>query len=55
MNRGAEVILLALMLTLPLSALLARQVPMGRAARLAGVWLLIFAVVTAIVMLWTGA
>lgn len=52
MNRGPEILLLVLMLTLPLSALLARRVPMARGARLAAIWLVIFTVVTALVLLW---
>lgn len=43
-STGAEIILYAMMLILPLSALLARRVPMGQVAKMALAWAAIFAV-----------
>lgn len=44
MNRGAEIALLALMLVLPLSALLARRVPFSQTLKMALAWLVVFGV-----------
>ncbi|ONF97587.1 retroviral-like aspartic protease family protein [Sphingomonas jeddahensis] len=49
MNGGGSAWLLALMLILPLSALVARRVPLGQATRLAAIWAALFAVAAVIV------
>lgn len=49
MRNGAEVALYALMLVLPLSALFSRRVPIGRTAKMALAWVVIFAVALMIV------
>jgi aspartyl protease family protein len=43
-NRGAEIALYAMMLILPLSALLARRVPLGQTVKMALAWIAVFAV-----------
>lgn len=42
MSNGAEFALYAIMLVLPLSALLSRRVPLARTAKMALVWIAIF-------------
>ena len=49
MSGGANVWLLALMLILPLSALVARRVPLGQTLKLAAIWAALFAVAAVIV------
>lgn len=49
MSDGAHGVLLALMLILPLSALIARRVPLGQAAKMAGAWVLLFAIAAIVV------
>lgn len=44
MNNGAQIALYALMLVLPLSALLSRRVPLGQTAKMVLAWIAIFAV-----------
>jgi len=44
MSNGAEIALYAVMLLLPLSALLSRRIPLGQAAKMALAWVAIFAV-----------
>ena len=44
-----------LLLSLPLSALIVRRVPLGRTVRLAAVWLLIFVAAVALVRLGRDA
>ena len=46
MTGGAQVWLLALMLILPISALVARRLPMRQSIKLALIWIVLFAVVT---------
>lgn len=52
MNSGVEVLLLAMMLILPLSALVTRRVPFGKMVKLALLWIMIFAAATAGILLW---
>ncbi|QKS00953.1 TIGR02281 family clan AA aspartic protease [Sphingomonas sp. CL5.1] len=49
MSNGAEIALYALMLVLPLSALLSRRVPIGRTVKMALAWIAIFAIALVIV------
>ncbi|UVO49236.1 TIGR02281 family clan AA aspartic protease [Sphingomonas sp. SUN019] len=44
MNRGAEIALYAMMLILPLSALLARRVPLGQTLKMVLAWIAVFAI-----------
>ena len=53
-GRGAQALFLVLALALPLSALVARGLPRGRALRLALVWLTIFAGVALIAATVSG-
>lgn len=46
MTGGPQMWLLALMLILPISALVARRLPMRRSIKLALIWIVLFAVVT---------
>jgi len=43
-NRGAEIALYAMMLVLPLSALLARRIPLGQTVKMALAWVAVFAI-----------
>ena len=43
-GRAAEIAFACLLLLLPLSALIARRVPLGRTAKMAAAWLAIFVV-----------
>ena len=43
-DRTADIAFACLLLVLPLSALMARRVPLGRMAKMAGAWLAIFAI-----------
>ncbi|OWK32716.1 hypothetical protein [Sphingomonas mucosissima] len=54
MSNGPEVFLLAMMLILPLSALVARRLPFTRIAKLAVLWTLIFAAATAAALMWNS-
>lgn len=54
MNSGAHGLLLGLMLVLPLSALLARRVPLNHVMKLVVIWIVLFAAATLIVMAITG-
>lgn len=45
MNGGAQIALIALMLLLPLAALVARRPPLHTTVKLVAIWLAIFAVV----------
>lgn len=44
MNRGVEIALYAMMLVLPLSALLSRRIPLGQTVKMVLAWVMIFAV-----------
>ncbi|WP_186314020.1 hypothetical protein [Sphingomonas panaciterrae] len=46
MTGGPQMWLLALMLILPISALVARRLPMRQSIKLALIWIVLFAVVT---------
>jgi aspartyl protease family protein len=46
---GAQAALLAMMLVLPLSALVARRVPLGQTAKLAAIWVAVFAAAALVV------
>lgn len=50
-----NLVLLALMLILPVSALVARRLPLGATVKLALAWVAIFALLFALVALWQGA
>lgn len=50
MSDGAQAWLLALMLILPLSGLIARRVPLGQTMKLAAIWVVIFAVAAVVVV-----
>ena len=54
MNSAANILLLLMMLVLPLSALLARRIALSSVAKLAALWVIIFAGVTALILLWKG-
>lgn len=49
MSDSAQALMLALMLILPLSSLIARRVPLGQTAKLAALWVAIFAAAAVIV------
>ena len=46
---GAQILMLVLMLTLPLSALLARRPPLGQTVKFAAAWVVLFAIATVVV------
>lgn len=50
-EEAAHAAMLGLLLTLPLSALVARRIPIGHTARLAGIWIAIFVAVLIVVNL----
>ena len=56
MNDGQlEGVLLAVMLILPISALVARRLPLGEAVKMALAWVAIFGFLFVIVALWQWA
>ena len=50
-----DVVYLALMLILPISALAARRLPLGETVKMALAWVAIFGVLFIVVSLWQGA
>lgn len=54
MNDGPRIALLLLMLVLPLSALLARRVPLGQTVKMAAAWVGLFALAAVVVTLVDG-
>lgn len=54
MTNGPVVLLLTMMLILPLSALVARRVPLAPIVKFGVLWALIFATATAAVLLWNS-
>ncbi|TPG54006.1 hypothetical protein [Sphingomonas glacialis] len=50
-----RIVLYLLVLVLPLSALVARRLPIGDAIKMALAWIAIFGVLVIIVTLWQGA
>lgn len=52
---GLDLVFLALVLILPVSALAARRLPLGETVKMALAWLAIFAIAFALVELWQGA
>ncbi len=55
MTSGPQMMMLLMLLVLPLSALLARRIPLSSMAKLFAVWGLIFAGATALILLWRGS
>ncbi|WP_185209090.1 hypothetical protein [Sphingomonas sp. NBWT7] len=51
MTGGAQIVLVALTLVLPLAALISRRPPLGTTIKLAAIWIAIFAVVVAVAAL----
>lgn len=52
---GLDLVFLALVLILPVSALAARRLPLGETVKMALAWVAIFGVAFALVELWQGA
>ena len=52
MSTTVDALMIALLLTLPISALAARRLPIGSLARMALAWLAIFAAATLLVLAW---
>ncbi len=55
MSGGADLVFYALVLILPVSALVARRLPLGETLKMALAWVAIFVVAFALVELWQGA
>lgn len=54
-ERSFDVFYFALLLVLPISALVARRLPLGDTIKQALAWLAIFVLLFALVVLWQGA
>uniref|UniRef100_UPI0035CA4A84 hypothetical protein n=1 Tax=uncultured Sphingomonas sp. TaxID=158754 RepID=UPI0035CA4A84 len=52
---GMQVTLLALLLILPVSALVARRLPLGATLKMALAWVAIFGIALVLVALWRSA